>query len=365
VPSRRPPAAARSASAALAIALLVAGARAGAQAPGPRPDAVPLGAPYERARALVEEGRGAEGRAVIDSLLRAAERGSPAYAEALWWRAALARDVADAERDLRTLAVELPASPRAVDATLRLAQLELARGRAGEARERLERLRREQPAGATRALASYWLARAQLDAGDARTACGMLNEAAGAALPGDPAARQVVALRRRLPGCELMVAVGSAVGSAAGDSAVPAADSSRAARAGDPPHFTDTTRVAAAPSPAGAPSADSASVDAPRPTPPPGETPRDAAAPAPTAAAAPSFTVQLAAYDRREPAEQAAARLVARGVEARVVGTAAPFRVRVGRWPTRAAAAAAQRALAARGMRGWVAEEREAPAAAP
>jgi hypothetical protein len=45
-----------------------------------------------------------------------------------------------------------------------------------------------------------------------------------------------------------------------------------------------------------------------------------------------------------------------------VAGTAAPFRVRVGRWPRRADAVAAQRDLAQKGFRGgWVADAEPAP----
>ncbi len=322
------------------MALLPA-ARAGAQTVGPLPETAPVGAPYARALSLVESGRGAEGRALVDSLLAAAGAGTPAYAEALWWRATLAPDGAGAERDLRILVVDFPTSPRAVDAALRLAQLELARGRPAEARERLEQLRREQPEGAPRARASYWLARAQLDAGDARTACTTLNEAAGSALPGDPVARQVVALRRRLPGCELTVAVGSGGVGEGGEraTAVGAAATPADTAAGVPPRTTDTTPPAATPDPAAAT---------------PTVTTQTPAAPARSAATGPAWTVQLAAYDWRPDAEAMAARLVARGIEARVSGEARPFRVRVGRWTTRAEAVAAQRELVGRGMRGFV-----------
>ncbi|WP_345785272.1 SPOR domain-containing protein [Roseisolibacter sp. H3M3-2] len=66
--------------------------------------------------------------------------------------------------------------------------------------------------------------------------------------------------------------------------------------------------------------------------------------------------MQVAAYDRREPAESAAARMVERGIEARVSGSAAPFRIRVGRLARRADAVALQRELAAKGLRGFVTE---------
>jgi cell division septation protein DedD len=328
-------------TAAALLAIAGSGTTAAAQRPAPEPA---TSAPYEHARVLVESGRGAAGRALVDSLLAIAKAGSPEYAEALWWRAVLATDGGMAERDLRTLMVVFHASPRAVDATLRLAQLDLARGRPADARERLERLRRERPDASTRALASYWLSRAQLDAGDSRTACTTLSEAAAAAVPGDAVARQVIAFRRRLPGCELTVAIGSGAGSGAGSDG--AATSTRT---------TDTSAIASAP----APSAAAPPVRTPAPA-------SSAAPRAPTATETPTatstagargYTVQLAAYDTRRDAESMVARLTARGLDARVVGSAAPFRVRVGRWPRRADAVAAQRDLAQQGFRGgWVAD---------
>jgi len=71
--------------------------------------------------------------------------------------------------------------------------------------------------------------------------------------------------------------------------------------------------------------------------------------------------VQVAAYDTRKSADALAARLVARGYDARVFGAAAPFRVRVGRWGTHAEAAAALRAMKAKGMDGWVVDAEAAP----
>jgi hypothetical protein len=271
----------------------------------------------------------------------AAEAGSPAYAEALWWRASLAQDAAAAERDLHALATEQQASPRAVEAALRLAQLDLARGRPADARERLARLRQGQPDGATRALAAYWLARAQLDAGDARSACTMLNEAAGGVLPGDPAARQLVALRRRLPGCELTVAIGSAVGAREVGAPAGAADTPP----GGPPRVPDSTR----PTPH-RPGARRRRPPLRRPRRP--RSRRRHRPPPPAAASRCRWRPTTGA----SPPSRRAARLVRRGVEARVSGTAAPFRVRVGRVPSRAAAAALQRELAAKGLRGFVTE---------
>jgi cell division protein FtsN len=48
--------------------------------------------------------------------------------------------------------------------------------------------------------------------------------------------------------------------------------------------------------------------------------------------------------------------LAARGVDARVVGTVKPFRVRVGRYETRAAAVAAQKQLKAKKLDALITE---------
>ena len=56
------------------------------------------------------------------------------------------------------------------------------------------------------------------------------------------------------------------------------------------------------------------------------------------------YTVQVAAYNTRSTAEKLRASLAARGYDARIVGSAKPYRVRVGRYESRAEAerAAAQ-----------------------
>jgi hypothetical protein len=64
-------------------------------------------------------------------------------------------------------------------------------------------------------------------------------------------------------------------------------------------------------------------------------------APAPRRTGA--FTVQVAAYDTKRAAEKLVATLNGHGLEARVVGTSKPFRVRVGRYATRAEAEEASR----------------------
>ena len=108
---------------------------------------------FRRARRLVSEGDGAAGRALVDSLLRAAPEGTPAYGDALFWRGALAETAVDAERDYRRVIVEYPLSPYADDALLSLAELEQARGDRAAAYQHLQRFVREHPASPARARA--------------------------------------------------------------------------------------------------------------------------------------------------------------------------------------------------------------------
>lgn len=56
-----------------------------------------------------------------------------------------------------------------------------------------------------------------------------------------------------------------------------------------------------------------------------------------------AFTVQVAAYDTKNAADRLATKLRGQGLDARVVGTTKPFRVRVGRYATRAEAEDASR----------------------
>src|SRR3954470_18908402 len=91
---------------------------AGAQTPASRPTSAE--SVFARARTLVVNGNGAAGRLLVDSVVAATEPDTPAYAEALYWRARLAVG-ADAERDYRRILVDFPLSPRSGDALLQLA----------------------------------------------------------------------------------------------------------------------------------------------------------------------------------------------------------------------------------------------------
>lgn len=72
--------------------------------------------------------------------------------------------------------------------------------------------------------------------------------------------------------------------------------------------------------------------------------------------AGPRFSVQVAAYSARRDAVALEARLTGRGFEARIVDSPTLYRVRVGRYPSRAAATAALARMRAAGLNGIIVE---------
>lgn len=245
---------------------------------------------YRRAQRLVTDGQGAEGRALVDSMLSAAEPGTPEEAEALYWRATLGESWEAAQRDYLRIMLEHDRSARAGDAMLRLAQGESARGDREAAVRYLERLAREAPESPARAEAGLWHGRILIERGERDAGCGVLRETRG---------------RVRTGALELENQYDYLL------------------RACPEPGTAPTSVSSAAPSP-----------------PPPAVAPPPPTA-TPPAARGPIWSVQAAALSTAAEANAVVARLRARGYDARVDGTAAPFRVRFGMFPTRAAAAAA------------------------
>jgi len=271
----------------LILACAVAGA-ASAQNAGRTPAADSV---FARARQLVTSGNGAAGRVLVDSMLTVAPPDSPAYAEALFWRGSLAATAADAERDFRTVVVEYPLSPRAGEALLQLAQLEVARGDRASAATHLERFLLENPRSPERPRAALLLVRLSFEQNDPQKGCVFLARILGE-VPDSS-----VELRNQLeyysPRCAAV----------------------------------DTTNVAGAV----VAKTDSTRTDS-----------------ATAAKARGRYTLQVAAFRTRAEADRLVKSLKARGLDARVVGGGTVHRVRIGRFQTRAAAVAEQRKLKAR-----------------
>lgn len=215
---------------------------------------------FLRAQRLVNDGSGAEGRALVDSLLNTTEPRSADEAEVLFWRATLAESWDQAQRDYLRVMLEHERSRFAAGSMLRLAQGEAMRGDREAALRYVDRLMVE--------------------------------------VPDAPERGEALALRARL-------------------SAVAGAGSMQPAPS----------------TPAPMPAAPATPTPAPR-----------AAPPAAPPAGAMLWSVQIAAFPTAGEAARFAAEIRARGYETRVDGSAAPFRVRFGRYASRSAAVAAMEA---------------------
>jgi cell division septation protein DedD len=286
---------------------------------------------FVRAEQAVREGAGSAGRALVDSVLGATPPDSPVYAEALYWRATFAVSAEDAEPHFRRIVVEHPAHARAEDATWRLAQLELARGDRERALAHLQRFEREYPSSAHRARASLMLARLYLDQRELPSGCSALGSARAAVGAGETELRnQIEYYVPRCEGVDTTAAARSGERIAAGEAST---DSVRTA--------TNRSRTSASSG------ADSSSGGAPRRT----------TARAPTG----RYTVQLAAFNTRREAQSLVDALRDRGIEARIAGDKRPFRVRTGRYATRAEANRALATIKAKKLNGFVTEAEPAP----
>lgn len=295
-----------------------------AQSPAPtgRPSAPPqpvdtVPVVFRRAQRMVNDGNGAAGRALIDSVLSASQPRSNAEAKALYWRATLAESWESAQRDYLRIMLEHERSPLAAAAMYRLAQGESARGDRDAAVNYLERLEREAPTSPMRGDAGLLHSRLLVEGGRGTDACGVLRSNRPFVRSGSiELENQYDYLLRACP--------------AEGVAAI-AAEPTRMA----PPPTTS------APAPAPTTSAPAPPTAAPAP-------PTGAPAPTTAAPAAPAqsgrWSVQAAAFSTANEARDFAQVLIDRGYPARVDGTAAPFRVRFGHYPTRDAATAASNA---------------------
>jgi cell division septation protein DedD len=315
---------------------------------------------FHRAIALVDDGEGAAGRALLDSMVLNTRAGSLEHAEALYWRATVAPTGTDAERDYRSILLDHPVSPRIPDVLLRLAQLDLTRGHRAGALVLLQRLELEYPNAPNRARTSYWMARAFLDENDVARGCARVSEARSRLSRTDVELRnQIDFLALRCP-----TAVAAAPATTSPSTAppppprtqpppmpvvAPPRDTSElVARDTRPSVPRETIPVSPRPTTAAPPPA----VSTPVPT-PPGTPVGTAVTPAPAPPLG-GWSVQVAAYSTRPPADELVQRLRTRGIDARIDGNEFPYRVRVGRYPSRVAASAALRDLQSKGVEGFI-----------
>lgn len=304
--------------------------------------------PYLRAQRLVNEGDASAGRKLVDSLFTAARPGSAQHAEALYWRAALAATAAEAERDYRRLTVEYPLSPRAEDALLTLAQLELTRREYPQAIRHLERLVQEHARGSSVPRAHYWLGRVHLEQGNLPRACASLASARAATPRSNVELHNQIDFHsQRCLGVDTSGIIADAAPSQAAP--VPPVQAPPASTLPAQTAPTSTQRVQTPAASDVTPPRRDSSVPATRPATSP---------PSSGAAAATQYTVQVAALNTRAQAEELRDKLRTRGYEARVVGVGQLFRVRIGRYATRGAAAAVAGELRQKGISrdAWVAE---------
>lgn len=262
-------------------------------------DADPL---FGRVQQLVNAGDRAAARALADSAMTVRTPGTLAYGEALYARAFATSDAGAAERDYLRMSVEYPFSPRAEDAIFRVAQFRHARGDRLGARSQFERLARDFPMGTQTARASYWAGRLALEDGDLAAGCTSLFTAS------ERAARDDVELRNQIDYLRNRCMQPAAPLPATTDSAVRADSVAKAVR----------DSIAALPSV--------------------------------------EYSVQVAAFTRKRDADVLVTRLKARGFQVRLVGVRAPYRVRVGRYPSREEAVAAQARMKASRVSGMVVE---------
>lgn len=351
---------------------------------------------YARAQEMVANGDAVNGRKLVDSVAAAAPSGSAAFAEGLFWRATLAANARDSEHEYRQIIVDYPLSGRVPDALLRIGQLEAARGENAAALQHFQRLVLEHPQSPLRAEASYWVARMYFDGNDATRACtanadaltsvkasnvelknridfqqqrcrgvalATSNAAPAAPIPARTAPAKTVP-EKKAPANQVKEApkeVTKEAPKAAPESATAIPSSGASAAGGvvtrQPTKEEVDRALASAEQPVSkkTPPAGASSATRPAASSPAHDSSAPAAAPSARRTAG-SYAIQVAAFSTRAPANQLVTKLRGRGYDTYVDGTSAPYRVRMGHYPTHTAAATELAKLKARHIDGFVVE---------
>ncbi len=258
-------------------------------------------APVVAAVSLARDGHLDSARIAVDALLLKTPPTDTLYPELLYAAALLGRSVVDARRDLQRVASEYAVSPWADDALLRLGQLEFANGDYAAATRQLEKLSADFPGSPAVGEGSLWAARSYFAVNDATNACRWLDT--GRAMAGDNVER-LNELAYYEPRCKAArqpggtpASAGDSVMASAGDSIKPPAPATNAARDSQPPAALPPSRPAA-------------------------------------------FSVQIVAASTEAAARNALAQATRAGYQGAIVRDGAYWKVRLGSYPTRDAAAA-------------------------
>jgi cell division septation protein DedD len=295
----------------------------------------PVDPVFARAQALVSDGNGAAGRALVDSVLRATPPNASLYPQALFWRASLASNAADAESDYKHIVVDYPLAPQAEDALLRLAQLELARGDRDAALAHLQRIPRDYPRSKSLARANYWTARVLFEKNEVANACAANSHALAQAATDEVELRnQIQYQSQRCPRGEVSVSARPPqVDAPKVDTVSPSA--------AVPQSVPDPVNSGMGPR----------TVESNKSATPTAEVHSGAGG---ARSGASAYSVQVAAYNHKADAGKLVAGLLKRGYEARVDGDIIPFRVRIGRYATATEAGDALKKMRARHIDGFV-----------
>jgi cell division septation protein DedD len=342
---------------------------------------------FVRAQALVSDGNGVAGRALIDSVIAATPPTARLYPEALFWRASLASNAADAESDYKHIVVDYPLAPQAEDALLRLAQLELSRGDREGALIHLQRIPRDYPRSKSLARANYWIARVLFEKNDIPKACAANASALSQVGAAEIELRnqiQYQGQRCPLPAVAITEPTKPPADAPSGNPPTSMTASSTPTSGVTSPTSVTPSQAAASSTPPSLPVTEKAVVvdtvsatvsvspktivPSERMKPPaegrdtkpwivdPAKSPA-AATPAtkPSTVSRPgAWSVQVAAYTHKAGADKLVSSLTQRGYQARVDGEVAPFRVRIGRYATAKDAEEALRKIKAKQMTGIV-----------
>lgn len=322
---------------------------------------------YVQAQQMVANGDAAGGRRLADSVAGVAPTGSVAYAEGLFWRATLAESVRDSEHGYRQIIVDYPLSGRVPDALLRIGQLESARGDNAAALQHFQRLVLEHPQSALRPEASYWVAHMYFDSNDAARGCSANADALASVRPSNielknridfqqQRCRGVVLVTNSTPApasvpvpvnkvivAESRKAVAKTVPKIAIESvtekpAVDRSDTSMNATMEPRTNSKGSTVVSRAPTREEVARAlASATSDEPK-------------------SEKGSYAVQVAAFHTKPPATLLVEKLRSRGYNSYIDGKVAPYRVRIGHYPSHTAATAELVKLKAKRIDGFVTE---------